>query len=122
VKPVFARLVETFETDPRWLWRALAAGVFGLVVAAEAVWQSGEDVTTVEGMAMIFGFSVFSLAGGCLLAIKDIVRGRMKSRQKVGYVSQILFGLQWRSLMLWFVLLLVIGFPLAALIGNLTWK
>lgn len=118
---MFARFVKTFESDPRWLWRVLAAGALGLVLALETVWQGRAKLGPGVVIALLISLPAFFLAGGCLLATMDSVRQRIRSDRSIGRFARVFFG-RWWSLLLWFILLLLIGFPLAVFVGNLTWR
>jgi hypothetical protein len=120
VRAIFGLLVNVFETDPRWLWRVLAAGGFGLLIAVGVVLY-GEDLGSGAIICILIMLPMFCLIAGCLLATIDTIRKRIESGAAVNRLSRVLFGGLW-SVWLWFAVLLVVGFPLAILIGILTWK
>jgi hypothetical protein len=97
----------------------LAAGGFGLAIAAVIVWLA--ELSSDEIIAVLTLLPAFFLLAGCLLATIDIVRTRIKSGEEVGWLLRVFFG-RMLSVWLWFVVLLIVGFPLAVFIGSLTWK
>jgi hypothetical protein len=77
VRAIFGHLVNVFETDPRWLWRVLAAGGCGLVIAVGVILQDGAKLGSSEIICMLIMLPTFSLVAGCLLATIDTVRKRV---------------------------------------------
>ena len=51
----------------------------------------------------------------------DVTRRRLHAGERVSVFSRVLFGAGIWSLLLWIIGLLVIGFPLAIWLGNMTW-
>ena len=62
------------------------------------------------------------MLAGCLLATMDYVQWQIQTEHKVGRVPKVLFGMGLFSVFVWAFAVLVIGFPLAAWLGALTWK
>ncbi len=118
VRSIFGHFVRIFETDSRWLRRALAAGACGLAIAGAIVLQEGAKLRRAETIAVLSMLPAFFLLAGCLLATVDGVRSRIRSGAKVGLLSRVFFG-SLSSVWLWFALLLILGFALAVFIGSL---
>jgi hypothetical protein len=119
---MFGFFVRIFESDPRWWRRALAPAGCGLIIAVGATWQLRAKIVWGEAIAILFMLPGFFLAAGCLLATMDNVQQRIRSGQAVSRLSRMLFGMHEVSVVIWFILLLIVGFPLAFWIGNLTWR
>jgi hypothetical protein len=118
----FAYLVDVFQTNPRWLWRVLAAGGCGLFIAVATVILHYDEIQLDEAIGILVGLPSFFLVAACLLATMDNVERKMRSGRHVGRVPRILFGMRIWSLLLWIGATLVVAFPLGIFIGGLTWK
>ena len=121
MRAIFARFVRIFETDSRWLCRALAAGACGLTIAAAVVLEEGAKLRRVEIIVTVTMLPAFFLLAGCLLATIDSVRRRIQAGAEVGWLTRVFFGSLF-SVCLWFAILLAVGFPIAVFLGNLTWN
>jgi uncharacterized membrane protein len=122
VVSAFAYLVDCFENQPRWVWRVLAAGGCGLFLAIAFLVRCGAEASIFEAVVALVMLPLSFLAGGFLLATMDEVRRRTEAGHTVSRAARILFGMRAWSLLLWFTIVLILGFPIAALIGALTWK
>jgi len=123
---LFAYFVKLFESDPRWLVRVGAAGACGLILAVycavKGFWQGRIAFSISMIIAMLIGIPAFWIVGGAFLASADMTRRRLRAGEPVGVVSRVLFGAGVWSLLFWFILLLIVGFPLAIWLGNVTWN
>jgi peptidoglycan/LPS O-acetylase OafA/YrhL len=122
MKGLFGTFVTLFESDQRWLVRAISAGACGLIISIGAVWQLRGQISFWELVATFLAVPLFFLMGGGLLATKDSVIERLHSGQNVGRVSYALFAMGMWSLLIWFILVLIVGFPIMVLLGNLAWN
>jgi hypothetical protein len=121
VRAIFGYLVSIFETDPRWLWRVVAAGGCGLAIAVGVILQEGAKLSFGELISVLILLPSFFVSAGCLLATIDNVRGRIQSGAVVGRWSRVLFR-SVSSVWVWAGIVLVVGFQLAIFIGKVTWQ
>ena len=121
MRDIFGFFVRTFETDSRWCLRVLAAGACGFVIACGVVLKDFAKLEAGEMIAVLTVLPGFFLLAGCLLATMDSVRKRIESGAQVSWLLRAFFG-SLLSAWLWVAVILIVGFPLAAFIGNLTWK
>ena len=113
--------VKLFEQDPRWLVRVLGAAGFGFALALYVVLRDMATIFAEFVVATLIGVPAFMTAAGLLLATADTTRKRLHAGQQVGAVLRLLFGAGIWSVLVWLVVLLVVGFPLAIWLGNMTW-
>jgi hypothetical protein len=118
---IFGFFVRIFEADCRWLRRVLAAGGCGLVIAVAVVLKEVGKLRSNEIIAVLTMLPAFFLLAGVLLATTDGVRRRIESGARVGWASRVFFG-SLLSAWVWLAVLVVVGLPLATIIGSLTWR
>ncbi|WP_169977899.1 hypothetical protein [Tautonia rosea] len=76
-------LVESFQADPRWWYRAAAAGGLGLVLAIRIVWQGRGDLSTIEMVATLIAIPGGFLLAGLLLSSSDEIRAAIAADRRV---------------------------------------
>ena len=115
---LFSKLVEAFESHPRWWMRAAAAGSFGLVGAILVIVEGRDIVTPVLAIATVIALTAGFLLAGIILAAKDALCRRWDARHAAGGSSRRLLrlGVWW---LLWIVMLLGVAFLMAAQSGVL---
>ena len=118
---LFGYFVKLFEQDPRWIVRVLGAAGFGFAGALYVILRDMATISAEYVVATLIGVPAFMTAAGLLLATADTTRQRLRAGQQVGAVLRLLFGAGVWSVVVWFVLLLIVGFPLAIWLGNMTW-
>ncbi len=119
MKLLFENFVRVFETDRRWLLRMLAAGGYGLLIAIAAVWQGQAKFDPAAMISVLIALPALFVLAGLFLATKDVVRQRLQKGESVGRLSRLLFGRGAWSLILWIVIVLTLGFPLAIFLGSI---
>ncbi len=119
---LIVRFVRVFEKNPKWRWRVLAAGGFGLTIALLAVITHPADFGVAGGVAAIVSLTGFFLLAGCLLATMDYVQSQIEAGKKVGLMTRLLFGMNLISVWIWALAIFLVSSPLAAWLGSLTWK
>jgi hypothetical protein len=114
------RFIRLIESERNWLAKVAGSGVFGLCIAARVVWRYGNAFSISQQLFMLFGIPVGLMLCVCPLVRADIVRHRMRAGGVVGPFSRLLFGAGIWSFLIWVVVVLLIGFPLAIWLGNMT--
>jgi len=118
---LFRYFVNLFEHDPRWLVRVTAAAGLGIAMALYVVLKERATISVDEVIATLIGIPASMTAAGLLLATADTTRRRLHAGQQVGAVLRLLFGAGIWSMLVWIVAILIVGFPLAIWLGNMTW-
>ncbi len=115
---LISKLVEAFESHPRWWMRAAAAGGFGLIIALLAILEGCDIASPLMAIATVIGLTAGFLLAGALLATKDALCRRWDARHAAGGSSRRLLrlGVWW---LLWIVMLLGVAFLMAAQSGVL---
>jgi hypothetical protein len=112
---------ELFRSDRHPLAKILAAGGLGLVMSVGILFE-------IEGLTALAWCGYAAVLGGgfafvaALLLMADRTQRRQKSGERVGLIARILFGAGIWSLLIWIVIALALGFPLAVWVGNKTWQ
>jgi hypothetical protein len=84
--------------------------------------ERGAEFSPGEAVATLICAPACCLIAGVFLATKDAIDWRLRAGRSVGKVLRAAFGMHVWSLLFWFVSLLLIGFPFAVCLGNLTWR
>ena len=113
--------VKLFEQNPRWLVRVLAAAGFGFALALYVVLKNMATISAEYVIATLIGVPAFMTAAGLLLATADTVRRQLRAGESVPAVLRLLFGAGIWSVLVWFVVFLIVGFPVAIWLGSMTW-
>ena len=118
---LFRYFVNLFEHDPRWLVRVTAAAGLGIAMALYVVLKERAAISVDQMIATLVGVPAFMTTAGLLRATADTTRQRLHAGQQVGAVLRLLFGAGIWSMLVWIVAILIVGFPLAIWLGNMTW-
>ena len=118
---LFGYFVKLFEQDPRWIVRVSGAAGFGFALALYVALKEMATISVDQVIATLIGVPAFVTATGLLLATADTTRKRLHAGQQVGAVLRLLFGAGVWSVVVWIIVLLIVGFPLAIWLGNMTW-
>lgn len=113
--------VRRFESDSRWAMRVAAAGGCGLLLAICCAWRMRNDVSLRVITTILLACPLFYLTAGAFLATADTIRQRLHTGKPVGLILRILFGSGIWSVLVWLIILLIVGFPLAIWIGSMTY-
>lgn len=119
---LFDFFVRLFETHPRWAVRVSAAGALGLVFGVVVIVKGAGRGSVAEMIGLLVAAPAFCTAAGVALATADTVRTRLRAGEPVGILARLLFASGMWSLLIWAVVVLIAGFPLAIWLGNLTWS
>lgn len=109
-----------FTSRLSWLPKIIGAGVVGVVIAARVVWIDVPNIPLPGKILALVITATLTMAGAGLLIRADVVRKRVEDGQTVGFISRLLFASGIWSGLIWIVLAMLIGFPLAIWIGSLT--
>jgi hypothetical protein len=58
---------------------------------------------------------------GAILAVAETVRRQVYAGERVGFLLRLLFAAGIWSILLWTIVFLMVGFPVAIWVGNMTW-
>lgn len=122
---MFESLRRIFASDGRWAAEVVAAGVLGFLLGGcrfVRLWL--RDLQAAIGpvpIGIVIAFSLFVVLAVLVLATADLIRRRLRAGESVGIVARILFGAGLGSVLVWVILTVLVGFPLAIWVGNLTW-
>jgi hypothetical protein len=101
--------------------RVAAAAGLGIAMALYIVLKERATISVDQVIATLTGIPASMTAAGLLLATADTTRQRLHAGQQVGAVLRLLFGAGIWSMLVWIVAILIVGFPLAIWLGNMTW-
>ena len=112
-------LDRVFKSERSRLLKVAAAALIGLYIAFQVVAEH-RNLPWGERVCLLVVLPAFFLAAASVLVRADVVRRRLRAGYAVGRVSRLLFASGVRSLLIWTIGVLLLGFPLAIWIGTLT--
>jgi hypothetical protein len=118
--PLMEYLDQLFRSDRGWLPKLLAAGAFGIAIAALIVWKNHDTFSLTAQLVTLIAVPLTVIVGAAALLQADKVRRRLKTGRRVGVISRIAFGAGVWSFLIWIIIALLIGFPTAIWLGTMT--
>jgi hypothetical protein len=109
-----------FKSERSWLVKLAGASVFGLATAGQIVWWNRNGFSISAKLYTLAAVPVLVMLGAGALLRADAVRRQLRAGNRIGPFSRLIFGAGIWSLLIWVVLALFIGFPVAIWIGAMT--
>ncbi|MHB8956268.1 MAG: hypothetical protein ACYC4U_25065 [Pirellulaceae bacterium] len=112
---------QPFLSTRSWWLKILGAGAVGVVISCRAfIGQRWNDATPFQRIGMFVATPLVAMVIAGVLLRADLARRRLRAGEPVSWITRLFFGYGIWSLLIWVVVLLLVGFPLAIILGNLT--
>lgn len=116
-----AFLDRLIKSERNWL-KILGAGLVGLVVAVRVALHEGNGGPPLQRIFTLIAVPLFSMLAGGILCRADTIRRQVREGKPVGMLSRLFFAAGIWSVLIWMIVTLLVGFPVAIWIGNMTFQ